>query len=93
VVLSEELSVSMAEMFRALADPSRAKIVHALTSRTHMHHAVSPAARSASPIVSPSASNTCQAAESASMEAPTVTSSVEPAEDANARMMNRGTVR
>ena len=31
VVLSEELSVSMAEMFRALADPSRAKIVHALT--------------------------------------------------------------
>jgi len=31
VVLSEELSISMAEMFRALADPSRAKIVHALT--------------------------------------------------------------
>jgi DNA-binding transcriptional ArsR family regulator len=30
-VLSEELSGAMAEMFRALADASRAKIVHALT--------------------------------------------------------------
>ena len=67
--------------------------VHALRSRAHMHHAVSPAARSASPIVSPSASNTYQAAESASIDAPTVTSCAEAAPDANACMMSPGSSR
>jgi hypothetical protein len=64
---------------------------HASATRAHMHHAVSPAARSASDSVIASASNSCHAVLTSSIEVPRATSaSDETSSDANIPITSPG---
>jgi hypothetical protein len=79
---------------RTAANASGMNTPHAMKSRASMHQVVSPAARSASPRVIPTASKSCHSTDMESMDAPTLTSAAEPSGScAKSDMMASGSAR